>query len=234
MTLRVPLAAALPLFLSGCILQVARTGPTQYDSKEIERDNSELVKTDLHMGAGELKLQGGAKKLMEANFTYNVPAWKPEVRYINTGVRGYLTIEQPSSGRVANVGKYQWEIALNDDVPLDLRVRFGAGEAQLDLGSLTLRSVEVDMGVGKIDLDLRGQPKRDYDVRIRGGVGEATIHLPREAGVYADASGGIGGIHVRGLRKQGNHYVNEAYDTAKVKVHLDVRGGIGAINLIGD
>lgn len=234
MKMRAPLVAILPLFLGGCVLNVAHSGPTEYETKEIERDNSEYVKADLHMGAGELKIHGGAKKMMEANFTYNVPAWKPEVRYNSTGVRGYLTIEQPSGSRVANSQKYEWEVAFNDETPLDLQIRFGAGEAQLDLGSLALRRVEVNMGVGKIDLDLRGQPKRDYDVHIRGGVGEATIHLPREVGVYADATGGIGGITARGLRRQGNHYVNDAYDKAKVKVHVDVRGGIGAINLIGD
>src|ERR1039458_5551387 len=36
------------------------------------------------------------------------------------------------------------------------------------------------MGVGELHMDLRGKPKHDYDVRIHGGVGEATIHLPRD------------------------------------------------------
>jgi predicted membrane protein len=104
----------------------------------------------------------------------------------------------------------------------------------MDLGSLSLRSVEVHMGVGKVDMDLRGNPKHNYDVRIRGGIGEATVRLPAGAGVYAEGSGGIGEIKTQGLRREGGHWVNDAYEDAKVRIHLDIHGGIGSIRLIGD
>jgi hypothetical protein len=83
-------------------------------------------------------------------------------------------------------------------------------------------------------LDLRGDPKRDYDVNIRGGVGEATVYLPQSAGIVADASGGIGGIKVLGLRQSEGHYVNDAYGHAKATIRVDVRGGVGAINLLAE
>ena len=49
---------------------------------------------------------------------------------------------------------------------------------------------------GEVDADLRGNPKRSYDVRINGGVGQATIHLPKSVGISATAVGGIGEINV--------------------------------------
>jgi len=104
----------------------------------------------------------------------------------------------------------------------------------LDVGDLSLKSVEVEMGVGKLSLDLRGKPRQSYDVRIRGGVGEATVRLPRDVGISAEAEGGIGEISASGLRREGHRYFNDAFDRAKVKVHLDVRGGVGAIRLISD
>ena len=125
-------------------------------------------------------------------------------------------------------------MSLNDDKPLDLSVHFGAGEARLDLGSLTLRSLEINMGVGELRLDLRGNPKHDYDVNIRGGVGEATVYLPQSAGIIAYAKGGIGGIKVRGLQEREGHYVNDSYGRAKATIRLDIRGGVGAINLISN
>jgi len=36
------------------------------------------------------------------------------------------------------------------------------------------------------------------------------------------------------LKKEGDHWENDAYATAKVKVRVDVQGGIGSITLIGD
>jgi predicted membrane protein len=167
--------------------------------------------------------------------TYNVESWKPVVKYSSAAGHGNLDISQPGAqhGETGNV-KYEWDLRLANDVPMDLSVHFGAGDAHLDLGSLSLRSVDIEMGVGRLDLDLRGAPRRDYEVRIRGGVGEATVRLPRDAGVYVKAQGGIGSIHSTGLRQEGDHLINDAYDHSKASIHLDIEGGIGQINLLAD
>ena len=222
------------LCLSSCVIQV-NTGPTRHEVREFDRQGVERLRVELRMGAGELKVRGGAEKLARADFTYNVDAWKPEVRYHGATGSGDLTIEQPGKNH-SSIGDttYRWDLQLANDVPVDLIANFGAGESQMDLGSLDLRRVEVQMGVGELRMDLRGRPKHDYDVRIRGGVGEATVHLPRDVGVYASGRGGIGEIHTEGLRRQGDHWVNDAYDDAKVRIHVDVEGGIGEIRLISD
>ncbi|HEY2016616.1 MAG TPA: toast rack family protein [Bryobacteraceae bacterium] len=222
------------LCLCGCVVEA--TGPTQHDSRSIDLDSAERVSVDLHMGAGHLRVDGGAQKLMRADFSYNVPSWKPYVRYSSAAGRGNLTIEQPGSSH-AHMGRtnYEWDVRLNREVPVDMRVHFGAGEANLNLGSLSLRSVEVEMGVGKLDMDLRGNPKHNYDVRIRGGVGEATIRVPGGVGVYGEMEGGIGEIKTNGLRMEGRRrFFNDAYEHSKVTIHLDIRGGIGSIRVISD
>jgi len=221
------------LCLSGCAINTTATGPLQYDSFHVDRDRSELVNVHLNMGAGKLQVGSGTEKLLQAYFTYNVPAWKPAVRY----EAGALTIDQGKTDHVnwsPGQIRYEWDLRFGRETPLDFEVNFGAGEAQLDLGSLNLRSVRVHMGVGSLNLDLRGRPQHDYDVQIHGGIGEAVVRLPASAGVYANATGGIGEIKARGLTRQGDHWENEAYGTAKVKVHVDVEGGIGSVTLIGD
>jgi hypothetical protein len=231
---------ALPLLagalcLGGCAFDVTPAGPEEHETRVVERDNAELVRVTLKMGAGDLNVRGGAPKLMQGDFTYNVPSWKPEVRYNNTGVRGDLTIEQGGKSHTHSGNlKYQWDVALNDEVPLDLNVDFGAGKAHLDLGSLSLRTVKVDMGVGEMRMDLRGNPKRDYTVRVDGGVGQATLLLPANVGISAEAVGGIGGIKTQGLRSEAGHWVNDAFDHAKVKITVSVHGGVGSINLIAE
>jgi hypothetical protein len=60
------------------------------------------------------------------------------------------------------------------------------------------------------------------------------VHLPAEAGIYAEAHGGIGSINVRGLHHEGGHWVSESYDQAENKIRIDVQGGIGEIRLIAD
>ena len=90
------------------------------------------------------------------------------------------------------------------------------------------------MGVGRLDLDLRGAPHHSYNVAIHGGIGEATVHLSADAGIYAEAHGGIGGIKVRGLQHEDGHWVSPSYDRAENKVRIDINGGIGQINVIAD
>jgi hypothetical protein len=220
------------LCLTGCVVEV-HSGPTRHESREFERKGIERLRLELHMGAGEVKVRGDAAQLAHADFTYNVDSWRPEVSYHTLGGTSDLSIEQPQGGH-AHIGDttYIWDIQAANDIPLELIAHLGAGDARLDLSSLTMRRVEVEMGVGELNMDLRGTPKHDFDVRIQGGVGEATIHLPRDVGIYATGSGGIGEIHTEGLRKQGDHWVNDAYDDAKVRIHVSVEGGIGQINLI--
>lgn len=223
------------LFLSGCVVgTMDRTGPTQYDSQSFERGSVGELHLDLNVGAGDLKLGTGTHKLAQAYFTYNVADWKPEVRYEPQGARGNLTISQNGHHGTVGSSKNEWDLRLSQEVPLYLNVKFGAGQAELDLGSLPLRDVQVDMGVGKLDMDLRGNPKTDYNVRIHGGVGEATVRLPSSVGVYAEASGGIGSIDAQNLQKVDGHWVNDAYEHAKVHVHVTVEGGVGSIRLIGE
>jgi hypothetical protein len=224
------------LMLTGCTINLDHDsgGPEQTETKAIDLDKAELVRVILKMGAGELNVRGGSSKLMEAEFNYNNPRLKPEVRYDGGGsFRGHLEVLEPSNSFHGGRSKYRWDLRFNDEKPLDMEVHFGAGAGRLELGSLSLRSLEVHMGVGELRVDLRGTPKHDYDVNVHGGVGEATIYLPEGVGISADASGGIGEINARGLQKRGGRYVNDAYGHAKTNVHLQIRGGIGSINLIG-
>jgi hypothetical protein len=217
--------------LAGC--QIEAPGPVRHEPQSIDRDSSERVRVNVEMGAGNLRVRSGAGKLLRADFSYNVPAWKPEVLYLSAAGHGHLSVIQPGSAH-AHLGntENEWDLDLTREVPLDVKVRFGAGEARLDLGDLSLRDVDIEMGVGKLDMDLRGDPQQSYDVRIRGGVGEATVRLPSGVGISADVQGGIGEIHAPGFHREGRRYFNEPYPNAKTTIHLDVEGGVGEIRLI--
>ena len=222
--------------MAGCNLsnELVTTGKEVTESKSVEKDKAEMVKVDLQIAAGELRLSGGAEKLMEGDFTYNVDKWKPEIRYDGSSFRGNLTIKQNGGTATMGNAKNEWNIRLSDAVPMDISIKMGAGESKLKLGDIKLRSVEVHLGAGRCEMDLRGEPDKSYDATIRGGVGEATIYVPKDVGVVAEAKGGLGEIKVRGLEKDGDSYRNAAYGKAKTTIRLNVSGGIGAINIFGD
>ena len=225
---------ALTVLWTGClVVSHSPTGEMRDDPVSVDLGSAQRADVELDLGAGELTVHGGAQKLVEGTFDYNVPDWKPKVLTSSNGVHTTVTIKQPEHVRLGANQHYAWNLALSNKVLTDLTLNCGAGQARLHLGDLDLRSVNVHIGVGEVDLDLAGHPTRDYEVNISGGIGQATVHLPQEVGIRAEAHGGIGDIHVTGLEKRGDHYENNLYDNAKVNVRLKVDGGIGEIRIIG-
>lgn len=218
-------------FLAGCSGGF-RVGEPVHETKTLELDKAEMTRVELKIGAGELRVDGSSPKLMEADFDYNSPGWKPQVDYHSTGVRSDIKVS--SSASSAPHGESKWNLRFNDSVLMDLVMQMGAGEAHLNLGSLNLRSVAFNLGAGEVTVDLRGNPKRSYDVQINGGVGQATIRVPTSVGISATATGGIGEINVRGLEKRNGRWINPQHENSPVTIRLDVKGGVGQIDLVAE
>ena len=210
-----------------------QVGKMQRESKSVDLQNAQSARANLKMGAGELNLTGGADRLMEGDFSYNVADWKPKVSYDMSGDTGELVVRQ-GGAEGSNLGgqaRNEWDIRLNDEVPTDLVVQMGAGESDLDLDSLALTGLNLQMGAGKTTVDLTGDYAQGFDASIQGGVGEAKVMLPSGVGVKAKAQGGLGRINAKGLQKVGDSYVNEAYGESDVILRVDIQGGVGEINL---
>jgi hypothetical protein len=226
----VVLVIATAIFVGSCGPQAV--GELQRESQSVDLENAQSASAELRIGAGELNLTGGADALMEADFTYNVADWKPEVNYDISGDTGELTVQQgQGEGVPGGAARNEWDLRFNDDVPLGLSVQMGAGESDLDLDSLTLTALDLAMGAGETTVDLTGDYEQDLAANIEGGVGEATVRLPSEVGVRVDAEGGLGEINAEGLQREGDSYVNDAYGDSDVTLDVDVRGGVGQINL---
>jgi len=202
------------------------------ESRSVKLGQARKIRVELQMGAGELQLAGGAKDLLEAEFAYASSRWKPQMDYSVTGAQGLLTIRQPkgSSGPMGP-GRNKWDLRLNDAVPVDLSVELGAGESKLTLGSLSLTSFDLNTGVGETLVDLTGDLKNSLEARIHGGVGQATVQLPRNVGVRVHAEGGIGQVRASQLKKEGDFYVNDMYGKSPVTLRVEVQTGVGEIHL---
>jgi hypothetical protein len=227
------IAAALGFVaLAGCnVPPPGSLGEDRRESVVIEKaraEGAERITAEIHFAAGELSLAGGAREFLEADFLYNAPALKPQVRFEETGFRRRLSISHanppPAAGNVRN----RWQIRLGGGVPLDLVIRCGAGENQLDFREVPLRSLEINLGVGEVKADLRLKLDHDVEAKIQGGIGRAEVLVPAE-GVDATAKGGIGQIHVIGLEKDGGRWKSAKSGGRAGRLKLDVQGGIGEI-----
>lgn len=187
-------------------------------------------------GAARLSLTGGASSgmLVEGGVQ---PLRGERVEPLFSVQERRATFElasQGNGGRVAIPGVMAnegvWELALNSEIPTDLTVSTGVGEANLELSRMVLTSLTVDTGVGRTEVTL---PRSgSYNVAINGGVGSLTVWTPRQVGVRLVANTGIGGLTVPdSYQQRGDAYESPNYQSAEERVTLVVDGGIGNIRV---
>ena len=230
----VSFCAALILGLASCTIHNGPpAGETRTISKTVPLGRQKSVDVEIKMGAGELRVANGSSDLMNADFTYNVDSWKPEVLYDAAGDQGILTIQQPSGPHtIHGRTRYEWDIRLNNHVPIEMNVHMGAGKANLNLAGVNVSDLSLNVGAGEADIDLDGAWQHDVNATIHGGVGKVTLHLPSDVGVRATVHGGLGAIHAKGFSKSGDSYTNSAYGKSKATVNIRVEGGLGEVNLM--
>lgn len=124
----------------------------------------------------------------------------------------------------------RWELGLSPALPLDLAVRLGVGDAQLDLAGLQLEQLDVRAGIGDLALTLPGHGRVHADVE--GGTGDTVVHIPAGVAARITAQAGLGPVTllVDGKREP-LPYTSPGYASAASRVDLTVRSGVGAITL---
>ena len=225
----------MALFWHGRVFSRDRHTSLQHQSRTVERQNAKSVRASLQASSGQLTISGGSKNLVDADFTYTSSYETPRVEYnVSDGV-GRLEISQENRSAVHfGATRNDWILHFGNDVPLELKLEMGAGRGDLRLRDLPVTRLDVEMGAGQMDLDLTGDRKSDLVGNLQGGVGQATIRLPKNVGVLVHASGGIGSIDTHGLKHDGDEYSNDAYGKAPATIRLKVEGGIGQISLIDE
>jgi hypothetical protein len=203
-----------------------------HEVRTVERQNAKSVNASVQAGAGEVNVSGGSSHLLDADFTFGDSYSNPQVDYkVDSGV-GQLTVSQDGENTHFISSHNEWNLHFSNDVPLELKIEMGAGEGHFRLRDVPVTSFNLEMGAGRVDVDLTGDRKKDLDADIEGGVGQATIRLPKSIGVIVHASGGIGAVSARGLKHDGDEYTNDAYGKTPATIRLKVEGGVGQISLI--
>ncbi|MFT9597201.1 toast rack family protein [Mesobacillus sp.] len=221
-------ALSAVLILSGCNNTILANNESD-DEIVVEKDKAKELEVVLNFGAGKMDVAGGADEWVNGNAIYEPEKMKPEVSYDLSGKVGKVDISQPDHFKLGKM-KNEWDLKISEDAPVDLVVNAGASDTNLDLKGIQLSNLEVNAGVGEITVDLGGDWKESFDVRISSGVGKMTVILPKDTGVRVRSQKGIGSSSFENLISKGDGvYVNEAYEDAKVKIDLDADLGVGEV-----
>ena len=204
----------------------------RHQSQAVELQGATSLNATVQSPSGILTVAGGSNRTLDADFNFAESFGAPVVDYhVASGV-GQLSVTQNHDEPHFGISRNDWSLRFSESTPLNLRIDLGAGEGRLHLRDVPITQLFLNMGAGKVMVDLTGDRKKDVDADIEGGVGEATVRLPRSIGVIAHASGGIGNISAADFNKQGDEYTNAAYGKTPATIRLKVQGGIGSIKLM--
>lgn len=150
----------------------AKAGPEVEESITVAAPNGEEAHLSLSFGAGKLTLSPGAKNLVDGTVIYNVEALEPEIIENGNSVeikQGNINYLPPTD--MVN----QWDLKLGN-MPMDLVISAGAYEGTIELGGLSLKSLEVNDGASDVDLSFSKPNLVDMSI-LRYATGASDVKL---------------------------------------------------------
>jgi len=186
---------------------------------------------EISFGAGELRigsLPAGSASLVEG---MSYPEVEQDFRRRNgTGMlnlsvsgRGFWTFGERG---------LQMEAFFSPDVPLELVVKTGASDAQVDLTNLQVRRLEVDVGASRLSLLLPAKAGTT-EAEVKAGAASVSIAIPQGVAARITAETAVGSLKVDTSRfpKVGDRYESPGFATATNRVDLTVKSGVASIDI---
>jgi hypothetical protein len=150
-----------------------QAGPDVKESITVADPKSDETRVSISFGAGELTLSPGAKNLVDGTIVYNVEDLQPEI--IEDGSNIEIKQGNFKSLPPFNDMKNEWDLKLGS-APMDLVISAGAYDGTIELGGLSLRSLEVNDGASNVDLSFSEQNPIEMSI-LRYATGASDVKL---------------------------------------------------------
>jgi hypothetical protein len=92
--------------------------------------------------------------------------------------------------------------------------------------------VTANIGAGTLDFDLTGPLTHDVEIAATIAMGDFTLRVGSDVGVYVDQKTVLATFDYSGLVKKGDGYYSENFDTAPRKVRVHVKAVLGTFKLV--
>jgi len=114
------------------------------------------------------------------------------------------------------------------------RASFEVGAADfkaMRLGNLNADHIDVDAGVGSVELSFTGSWQGKTSVSIDMGLGSLTLRFPEGLGVRIKKGGFLATLDSQGLVKRGSAYYSLGWDDAAQRVSIDLNAAFGSVSV---
>ena len=232
----------------------AQTYRTLTESRRLGGEQELRVNVGFGVGHFELSPMNG-NDLYRVGLVYDAERFEPEVRYRESRNALYAGVDGRGRGGMNHKGgtEQRLDLALSNRVPIHLRLEFGAVEADLELGGLSLTGVHIQTGASETELRF-SEPNRTVcetlrievgaaeflaeglgnahcrRVRVAGGVGSITLDFTgqwaREIDTQVSVEMGLGGLTLRLPEDVGVHMDLDRFLVSVDRDGFDKRGSM--------
>jgi hypothetical protein len=126
-----------------------------------------------------------------------------------------------------------WNVSLNRDIPLELKLEVGACETRLDLSDLKVTDLRVESGASSTEVTL---PANAGATRARFQTGAASVRIQVPPGVAAHirTSGALSSTRIDEARfpRLGEAYQSPDYGTAANRADIEIEMGVGSVEVL--
>jgi len=188
---------------------------------------------DIAAGAGDLQLRShdDADVLISGRVSRQGNLRVEESTSQSGGVIQYsLRSVGPSmiSGRFDD--DWGWNLAITKEIPVELEVSLGAGNAHLDLTGVQLSDLTVDMGVGKTTVTFPSESS--FRASIDEAIGSIVLEVPTDIGVSIQYDTGLVGSDVpSGYQMRNDVYYSPNYESSANRIDISLDLAIGSWSL---
>lgn len=210
-----------------------RQGDYSEESLSIPQDGATGAKIDFKHGAGKLNVgsQANIAYILEGKFVGGVGHSTQQV-----GTQKQITLSADPVGKAGFPWNWpeglRWDVRLAQGLPLDLEFHTGAGESDINLNDLDVKSVLLETGASASRMTLPAQAQFTKVV-VKAGMASVNMDVPRGVAARIEVKAGMAGVNVDTSRfpKTGTHYLSPDYETATNKVEIFVETGMGSVEI---
>jgi hypothetical protein len=191
---------------------------------------AELSRIVIKTGAADINLSGGSSVLVNGEVKSNF--LNTDIEREIKGKTDILTISTSSWRPSVFGGNNDWNLKLNEIVPVELVLETGAVDAKADLKNVNLRLFEVKSGASSYEIML-GDKSDLVKGEISLGASSLKLKVPKSSGIKITADAGVSSNNFSngGLTKKDNIYETADYDKAAKKIDIKLKTGASSIEL---
>lgn len=162
--LLVVMAAAAMISFTACVLEFDNAGSMVSGALKEYRETIDMsdkykaeepLKLDLEMKMAKGVLDSTEEKLVDARFSYNSEALKPEFKADEDEISIRNSLEGYGLGKAIN----NWDIKVTDKVPLEVEIRADASEVKLNTGNMQIKSIDAELNASSAKMYFEEQSK---------------------------------------------------------------------------